>query len=86
MAKAARVLQVECVPDDVVKEHNIHYLLLATCTKYRNLVDTHVLYFMNRTFEIRKSYYEKIDENVRSYVHATLGHALETAVIFRTRI
>ena len=53
-------VQMEVIPDDICQEHNIHYLLLATCKKYHNMIDPHVLFFMNCTFDKRNLYYSKI--------------------------
>lgn len=83
MSKVARVLDVEIIPDDVFKEKNMHYLLLATCKKYRNMIDKHLLYFMNCTFESRKNYYKNsADRNYnRSYLQASVwAMLLEQAV------
>ena len=82
MSKAARVLDVECIPDDVFKEHNMHYLLIATCTKYRNMVDKHLRYFMNCTFDNRKNYYKSAnDPKPRSYLQRSVwAMLLEQAV------
>lgn len=64
----------------------MHYLLLATCKKYHNMIDEHLLYFMNYTFDHRKTYYKNVNDpkHPRSYVQGSVwAMLLEKAVLLQ---
>ena len=79
-------MYLEYIPDDIFNEKNMHYLLLATCKKYRNMIDKHVLFFMNETLDSRTNYYKNAaaPKPHRSYVQSSVwAMLLEEAVRFK---